>query len=232
MARLAPLAGRRVLDVGCGCGATSLALAAAVGPSGGVLGVDISAPMLARARERAAVAGVAHARFEAADAQTHAFPPASFDTLFSRFGVMFFVDPAAAFANLARALVPGARLAFVCWQALPKNPWMAVPLMAAAQHVALPPPPPRVTRVLAGAGFADVAFEAFEPTIAVAAGADLDATVEFLLQMGPAAQAIREAGEGAAEKARGALREALGPYDGPDGVRMASAAWIVTARRA
>src|SRR5881628_2723223 len=134
-------AGERVIDIGCGCGDTTIALARRVGPAGLVLGIDVSAPMLARAADAAREAGVAHVRFEHADAQTHRFPAQAFDVLYSRFGVMFFSDPAAAFGNLRTALRPGGRLGFVCWQAVPENPWIAVPLEAAAQHMALPPPP-------------------------------------------------------------------------------------------
>src|SRR5262249_9342980 len=127
---LAPKAGEHIVDVGCGCGETSLQLGRHVTASGGVHGVDISQPMLARARQRAAAAGHAHVRFTPADAQTHAFPCEGADAIFSRFGVMFFADPVAAFANLRQALRSDGRLAFVCWQPMPANPWMAVPLMA------------------------------------------------------------------------------------------------------
>src|SRR5204862_328727 len=123
--------------------------------------------------------------FVQADAQTHAFPASAFDLVFSRFGVMFFADPTAAFANLRSALRPGGRVAFVCWRTLPENPWMAVPLMAALQF--LPPPPipgpedpgpfafadrARVERILGGAGFADVALEALDEPLVVGGGAD------------------------------------------------------------
>src|SRR5262249_38336345 len=127
-----------VLDVGCGCGDSTVDLARRVAPDGTVVGMDISAVMLERARQTAREQGV-NARFEHADAQTHAFAPASFDVLFSRFGVMFFADPTAAFANLRSALRPGGKLAFVCWQSLAENPWMLVPLGAAFQII--PPPP-------------------------------------------------------------------------------------------
>src|SRR6185503_11565956 len=138
-ARLVP--GERVLDVGCGCGATTRALAARVGARGSAHGVDISAPMLARAAELTRAAGVGNVRFTNADAQTYAFEPGGADVLFSRFGVMFFTDPPAAFTNLRRALRPGGRVAFVCWQPLAENPWLLVPLSTAAQHIQLPPPP-------------------------------------------------------------------------------------------
>jgi SAM-dependent methyltransferase len=244
MARAALAAGERVLDVGCGCGDTTLALARRVAPGGSVLGLDISAPMLARAGERLAEAGLgAAASFVQADAQTHAFAPAAFDVLYSRFGVMFFADPPAAFTNLRRALRPGGRLAFVCWQAATDNPWMLVPMAAALQH--LPPPelpapgapgpfafadPERVRGILAAAGYADVSLEPVQMTLTIGGG-DLDQTVDFLLQMGPTARALRDTTDAAVvTRVAAAVREALLPYATPDGVRMDSASWIVTAR--
>jgi SAM-dependent methyltransferase len=243
MDRLAIGAGERVLDVGCGCGSTSLELGRRVGPSGAVLGVDVSTPMVARARERAAAAGAANVAFVVADAQTHPFEPERFDVLFSRFGVMFFQDPPAAFANLARALRPGGRLGFHCWQALMENPWMTVPLFAALQHVPPPTPPPpgapgpfafadaeRVRGILAGAGFAEIDFESRHDTMGVGSGS-LDEAADFALQMGPASIAIREATPETIAKVRASVREALAPHQTPDGVRLATSSWIVTARR-
>jgi len=236
--------GDRVLDVGCGCGDTTLALARRAGPRGRAVGVDVSAPMLARARERAAAERCANLEFLEADAQTHPFAPASFDAVVSRFGVMFFADPTAAFRNLRGALAPGGRLAFACWQSLPENPWMLVPIMAAAQHVPLPPPPApgapgpfsfaerdRVEGVLAGAGFVDVAFRTFAPEMTLGGEGGLDVAVEFLLQLGPMAAALRQANRPDLVPAvTAAVREALAPYATPRGVVMASKAWIVTAR--
>ena len=137
LGRAAPAPGEAVLDVGCGCGATTLELGRRVGGSGRALGVDISRPMLERARARAQAAGGAGRlrRGRRADGE---FEAGAFDLLFSRFGVMFFTDPAAAFANLRRALRPGGRVAFLCWQRFADNPWMLVPLGAVAQHVSLP----------------------------------------------------------------------------------------------
>jgi SAM-dependent methyltransferase len=235
--------GARVLDVGCGCGDTTIELAARVAPDGEVLGVDISAPMLHRADAQARAAGVV-ARFELADAQTAPWEPDRFDVLFSRFGVMFFADPAGAFANLRRALRRGGRLAFVCWQNMADNPWMVVP-MSAALPLLPPQPPPvpgapgpfafadpdHVRAVLARAGFADVALESVRQPLAVGGGQDLDATVDFVLRMGPTARALRAAADPALPpRVAAAVREALQPYETADGVRMDSASWIVTAR--
>ena len=236
-------AGERVLDVGCGCGTTSRALAARVGPSGSVHGVDVSAPMLARAAEQARAAGLGNVRFTNADAQTHPFEPASADVLFSRFGVMFFIDPPAAFTNLHRALRPGGRTAFVCWQPLAENPWLLIPLATAAQHIQLPPPPApgapgpfafadpeRVRGILGQAGFQEPQFEDVRVTLGVGGGG-LDQAVHFLLEgVGPASAALREADPALRPKVYAAVREALAPYETPAGIRMPAAAWIVTAR--
>jgi ubiquinone/menaquinone biosynthesis C-methylase UbiE len=126
-------AGERIVDVGCGCGATSVALAQRVGPAGHVLGIDISAPMLARARQ-IQPAGLP-VDFVLGDATVYPFDPASVDLLFSRFGVMFFADPVLSFANMRRAMRPTGRLAFACWREPRENPWMMTPLQAVYKHV-------------------------------------------------------------------------------------------------
>lgn len=233
-----------VLDVGCGCGDTAMEIASQVGAKGSVTGIDISTPMLERARQTARQRGVANVAFENADAQTAALPQQRFDLLFSRFGVMFFIDPPAAFANLRRALKAGGRLAFVCWRGLPENPWMFVPVMAAAQHIPLPPPAApdapgpfafadaeRVRAILAGAGFTDIAFTGVDETLTIGGQLELQRTAEFLMQMGPTAVALRQVpdSEAVKDKVAAAVREALLPYQTPQGIRMASAAWIVTA---
>jgi SAM-dependent methyltransferase len=244
MDRLGIGPGECVLDLGCGTGEASLELARRVGPSGQVLGVDISAPMLARARERARAAGRGHVAFVEADAQTHRFEPATMDVCFSRFGVMFFADPVAAFANLSIALRPGGRLGFVCWQALPDNPWVAVPLMAAARHVTLPVPASpdapgpfafadaaRVRDILARAGLGGVEIADHRATLTVGGSGGLDQAVDFLLQIGPSGAALRGADPALRTTVAAAMRDALASYHTPQGVRLAGAAWIVTARR-
>jgi SAM-dependent methyltransferase len=237
--------GDRVLDVGCGTGQTSIELARRVGPTAKVTGVDISAPMLARARTRADGAGVRNVDFLEADAQTQRFAPESVDVCFSRFGVMFFAAPDAAFANLCRALRPTGRLGFVCWQQLPDNPWMMVPLVAAAAHITLPPPPApdapgpfsfadqgRVRGILERAGFADVTFEDHRTTLTIGGDGPLDQAVDFLLQgVGPTSAAMRQADPALRATVSTAVRDALQPFHTPQGVRMACAAWLVTARR-
>jgi SAM-dependent methyltransferase len=241
MDRLEPLDGLRVVDVGCGCGATTLTLGERVGPRGSVLGVDVSAPMLVRAHERAR--GLSNVRFLQADAQTHAFEPGAADAAYSRFGVMFFADPAVAFANLRRALRAGGTLAFVCWQELGKNPWCLVPLGALAQHVQLPPPPApgepgpfafgdaaRVRGILEGAGWSQVRLDPHEQALTLGAGGSLEDAVQFAVEAGPASRFLADVSTDVKERVRDAVRLALAEFDGPDGVRLGGACWIVTAR--
>ncbi|WP_437577598.1 class I SAM-dependent methyltransferase [Sorangium sp. So ce887] len=242
MDRAGLAAGERVLDVGCGIGDTTLELGRRVGPGGAVVGVDVSAPMLDRARAAALSAGAANVAFENADAQIAALP-GPFDVLYSRFGVMFFADPEAAFANLRKALRPGARLAFVCWRSLQENPWLFVPTLAVARHLPLPQPDPhapgpfafadaaRVGALLARAGFVRVHHEPIDRELSVAGGRSLDETVDFLLQMGPASAALRQANAAPelVDRVRADLREAIAPHAGPEGVRMGGAVWVVTA---
>lgn len=249
MARLAsviaaiPSDARRVLDVGCGGGDTTLEIARRAGPSGSAVGLDISLPLLARALGRVFDTGVANASFTRADAQTASLPEGMFDILFSRFGVMFFHDPQAAFTNLRRALKKGARLTFLCWAPLAENPWANVPLAAVSTLVPLPPPPPpgtpgpfafadpaRVRLFLEGAGFSEVRFEKLERTLAVGGGLGLDETAQFMTRVGPAARLIASAAPEVLPAAIAAIREAIGAYQTPEGLRMASATWIVTGR--
>lgn len=239
MAALAPRPGERVLDIGCGCGQTTLALAEAVGPTGGVLGVDISRPMLAVARHRLAEAGAGVASLIEADAQAHAFAPATFDAVFSRFGVMFFADPTAAFANIRKALKPGGRLAFVCWRPLAQNAWMLVPMAAALPHLGAPPPPPdplapgpfafadadRVRDILTAAGFTHVDLIPHDEKIGAG---DADQATAVALKVGPLGALLREQPD-KQPLVIDAIRAALTEHLTPEGVRLDSATWIVTA---
>jgi ubiquinone/menaquinone biosynthesis C-methylase UbiE len=241
MQALALKAGERVVDIGCGCGQTTLALASEVGAAGSVLGVDVSQPMLAVARKRIDAEGLIQASVTQADAQTHPFAPVAADAVFSRFGVMFFEDPTAAFANILKGLKPGARLAFVCWRPFVENAWMAVPLAAAQPLFAEPAPPTdplapgpfafadpdRVRGILADAGFTDIALTPQDKAIGAP---DLDQAVETALKVGPLGARLREAPD-MASAVIAAVRQTLAAYATPDGVRLASATWIVTARR-
>lgn len=238
-ARLQP--GEAVLDVGCGCGSTTLEIARLVGPSGRTTGVDISRPMLALARDRSRDAGLGQASFLQADAQVYEFRP-EFDVLFSRFGVMFFDDPAGAFTNLRRGLKRGARLAFVCWQNIQKNPWMLLPVMAAMPHVTIDAPPSpdapgpfafadpaRVEGILAAAGFRNVVMRALELELSIGGGVSLEETVAFLLEMGPLGRVLGSASDDVKAKVGEAVKGVIAAHAGDDGVRMPGAVWVVTA---
>ena len=230
-------AGDRVLDVGCGNGALSRA-AAARGAE--VTAVDISGPMLARARERAAAAGLT-VEFIQADAQVHPFAGA-FDAVISRFGVMFFGDPAAAFTNLAAALTPGGRIGFACWQEMLANEWVAVPALAMLPIVGPPDVPPpdapgpfafadreRVAGLLTGAGFAAVGLAPIAPPLVLGGSLGLDDAIGFLGEGGMGKRFLADADDATAARALDAAKQALAPFVTPDGVRLDSAVWVVSA---
>ena len=234
-------AGERVVDVGCGAGATTMVFAQKVGPAGHVLGIDISGPMLARARQL--VPPGLRIDFALADATVHPFEPASFDLLASRFGVMFFAEPALSFANLHRALRPSGRLAFACWRDPRENPFFMAPLQAVYKHAPRLPqlgpedPGPfsfaseaRVQRILSEAGFSGIAMEPCDLVLDIAIGRGLDAAVEGALEIGPAARALAEQPPEVVAAATHSIREALAAYARGQTVPLPASIWIVTAK--
>jgi ubiquinone/menaquinone biosynthesis C-methylase UbiE len=234
-------AGERILDVGCGSGSTSFAFARATGPTGHVTGIDISAPMLARARE--VTPQGAPVEFVLADATVHAFAPEGFDLLASRFGVMFFADPALSFANMRRGMCRSGRLAFACWREPRENPFFMTPLQAVYRHVPKMPqvgpedPGPfafasqeRVKRILSTAGFTEIAMEPCDLALDVAVGRGLDAAVRGALEIGPAARALTDQPPELVAAATQSVREALTPHVKGQTVPLDAAIWIVTAR--
>jgi SAM-dependent methyltransferase len=238
-AALAP--GLRVLDVGCGCGDTTLAAARAVGPSGHVTGVDVSPQMLARARERAAAErGAAPMTFAFGDAATADLP--TVERIVSRFGVMFFADPIAAFTHLRGALAPGGRMAFVCWRAMAENPWARIPTEAvatvlgpAAKADPTAPGPfafadaARVRGILASAGFGDVATAPFDAPLTWTTGDTDQELRETFVRVGAAARRLVDVPDAVREPAIAAILAALAPYRRPTGLVLDGAVWVVTA---
>ncbi|MFD9734530.1 class I SAM-dependent methyltransferase [Umezawaea sp. NPDC059074] len=228
-----------VLDIGCGAGRTTRE-SARLATGGGALGVDVSAAMVARARELAAAEGLDNVRFEQADAQVHPFPSERFTLGTSRFGTMFFADPVAAFTNIGRALRPGGRLVQLVWQDSGEQEWVAAIQGALAGRDPAPVPPAAggpfsladpatVDGVLTAAGFTDVSVnDVREP---VYYGADADAAADAVLALRMASEAFVRFDAGEAERALDRLRAVMAGHSTVDGVWFDSRAWLVTARR-
>lgn len=227
-------AGEHVLDVGCGCGDTTIALHKL---GADVLGVDVSGPMLDHARSRNA-----DVSYLQADAATSDFSGRQFDLVFSRFGIMFFSDPVPAFINIRNAMSPTARLLFVCWQPPAANPWMSAAGRAIAPFLPAPEtaPDPRapgpfafadadyVSDLLSQAGFREVSISPYPHSLRVAD--DVDQAVHFQTQLGPASRAINELDGDERARALAAVKDALTPFDNGDGVYMDAAVWLISAK--
>ncbi len=242
LARAGLQPGQVVLDIGCGCGATTLAAAGRVGT---VTGVDLSQPLLEVARQRAMASGTSNVEFVVADAQTHVFPERSFDRVISQFGVMFFDEPVTAFGNIRRALTPGGRLVFVCWQGLSANDWLMVLGRAVGEYAPLPElggqsrgpgmfalcDPDEISALLHDSGFGSVECEPLAPTVLLGGGDTVDASLDFLLGMGMARGLLGAAGDGARSSVIAAVRRELEEQYEPDvGVRLGTGAWLVSAQ--
>lgn len=233
-----PRAGEAVLDVGCGAGATTFEVAWRVGPEGRAVGVDISPALLELARRRVGEAGLEGVEFLQADAQTHVFK-ADFDAIVSRFGVMFFPDPVAAFANLRAALKPDGRLAFACWRGPEDNAIATVPLAAAAPFLPSLPKfekdapgrfgfadPDRVRAILAASGWRDVVIDPLDDPTPVSA----EELLTMSLRVGPLNPILAGQDETVRKKVREAVATALEPYVTNGVAEMNSACWRVTAK--
>lgn len=235
----APKPGEHVIDVGCGTGDTMLAFGKIVGPSGAVLGVDVSAPMLGYARDRSADAGLGNVSFALADATTYGFELRWADLVYSRFGVMFFDDAVKAFANIRSGMKESGRLVFVCFRTLPESPWFHVPIEAARPHV--PPPLPadptapgmfslaqkdRLHGILAEAGFRKIVLKETDVPIH---GKDIAQSMAFITQAGPLPALLEKASDEQRERATEAVRNALAAKIGADGSSLHVGLWLVSA---
>lgn len=232
--------GDEILDIGCGTGGLAREVARQASP-GSVLGVDLSARMLARARDLSAAEGLINIRFERADAQVHAFGEGSVDTTVSSFGAMFFADPRTAFVNVARALRPGGRLALLAWRELAKNEWLTAIRAALAAGRTLPEPPPgapgpfgladvdRVRQVLEGAGFDEFDVEPVDEPVEL--GIDSGDAYRFVREFGVVKGLLQDLDDVTRARALDRLRSTLAAHDTDRGVLFESSAWLITARR-
>ena len=237
----APQPGERAIDIGCGCGDTAIEIARMVGAAGAVLGLDVSQPMLAAARSRGALANCAHLAFRDGDASEAALP-ANTDLLFSRFGVMFFSQPAPAFRHLRESLRADGRCVFVCWRTPRDNPWAMTPLSAARAAMGITPAPAdpdapgpfafaddgRLRAILSDAGFGDIDVQRFDAAISV--GATPRSAAESVVQVGPVSRLVREVGAEHLPVIVDAVERALAPLAAPDGhVSLNGSTWIASA---
>ena len=242
LGRAAPKPGERVLDIGCGAGTTTLELASRVAPEGHVVGIDISRHSTTQARSRIAAAGVGNAEIILADVGRHPFAPASFDLVFSRFGVMFFPDPVASLSNVHAAMRPGGRLTFAVFRARAENPFVTLPHAAVAKllpPLSAPGPeepgqfswsdPARVRRILAGAGFRDVSLTAHDPEFRLAGPGGAAEATDLALHMGPISRALSAMDAAPIEELRSRLQSFFGQHDGPRGIILSAALWLVEA---
>ena len=234
----APQPGERVIDVGCGCGETSIEIARLVGPAGSVLGIDVSQPMLAVARSHGQSANLS---FQEADASGSPLP-AGVDLLFSRFGVMFFSEPSAAFSHLRKSLRAGGRCVFVCWRTPRDNAWAMTPLAAARQALDITPPQSdpnapgpfafadeeRLQTILSAAGFGNIELQRFDAAIFL--GPTPRSAAEGAVQLGPVARLLREVGAEHLPIVVDAIERTLAPLAAANGqVSLNGSTWIVAA---
>jgi SAM-dependent methyltransferase len=229
-----------VLDIGCGTGKATRDVAR-LAASGSALGVDLSAVMLARARQQSEAAGLTNITFEQGDAQVHPFEADAFDVAMSSFGCMFFNDPVAAFTNIGRGVRVGGALALLAWRELDRNEWLMELRAALAMGRELPVPPPeapspfalaspdRVRGILGEAGYDDVGFEPIDEPIEI--GRDLDDAYAFTQTMGLVEGLSHDLDEAARAEAMDNLRTLLARHEAPDGVLLGSSAWLITAKK-
>ena len=233
-----------VLDIGCGCGHTTLNIAKRIGPSGNVTGLDISEPMLKRAKESALEMSITNTLFKCVDVQTEDLGDQIYSAAFSRFGVMFFEDSIAAFKNINKSLISGGYLSFVCWQSPAVNPWQSLFIQEVKKFLDLPSPPPRspgpfafmeseyVSSILEESKFQDITIEGHEAEVNMFSGRSLSDSVKDYISINPVVtQMLKESSENQIAEIVNSGIEAFSPYYSEKGLIFPSATWLVTARK-
>ena len=233
--------GENVLDIGCGCGHTTLNIAKRISPDGQVTGLDISEPMLKRAKESANEMSISNASFNCVDVQTDDIGEEVYSAAFSRFGVMFFEDPVAAFCNINKSLITGASLSFVCWQSPALNPWQSLFIEAVKKYVDLPSPPPRspspfafmeseyVSSILEESNFQNIMIEGHEAEVNMFSGRSLSDSVKDYILINPVVSGmLKDSTEQEKTEIINSAIEAFSPYYSAKGLMFPSATWLVT----
>tara|TARA_B100001179_G_scaffold18157_1_gene11449 strand:- start:459 stop:1307 length:849 start_codon:yes stop_codon:yes gene_type:complete len=233
-----------VLDIGCGCGHTTLNIAKRIGPSGNVTGLDISEPMLKRAKESAVEMSITNTSFKCVDVQTEDLGDQIYSAAFSRFGVMFFEDSIAAFKNINKSLISGGYLSFVCWQSPAVNPWQSLFIQEVKKFLDLPSPPPRspgpfafmeseyVSSILEESKFQDITIEGHEAEVNMFSGRSLSDSVKDYISINPVVtQMLKESSENQIAEIVNSGIETFSPYYSEKGLIFPSATWLVTARK-
>ena len=233
--------GENVLDIGCGCGHTTLNIAKRISPDGQVTGLDISEPMLKRAKESANEMSISNASFNCVDVQTDDMGEEVYSAAFSRFGVMFFEDPIAAFRNINKSLITGASLSFVCWQSPALNPWQSLFIEAVKKYVDLPSPPPRspspfafmeseyVSSILEESNFQNIMIEGHEAEVNMFSGRSLSDSVKDYISINPVVSGmLKDSTEQEKTEIINSAIEAFSPYYSAKGLIFPSATWLVT----
>ncbi len=233
-----------VLDIGCGCGHTTLNIAKRIGPSGNVTGLDISEPMLKRAKESAVEMSITNTSFKCVDVQTEDLGDQIYSSAFSRFGVMFFEDSIAAFKNINKSLISGGYLSFVCWQSPAVNPWQSLFIQEVKKYLDLTSPPPRspgpfafmeseyVSSILEESKFQDITIEGHEAEVNMFSGRSLSDSVKDYISINPVVtQMLKESSENQIAEIVNSGIEAFSPYYSEKGLIFPSATWLVTARK-
>ena len=233
--------GENVLDIGCGCGHTTLNIAKRISPDGQVTGLDISEPMLKRAKESANEMSISNASFNCVDVQTDDMGEEVYSAAFSRFGVMFFEDPVAAFCNINKSLITGASLSFVCWQSPALNPWQSLFIEAVKKYVDLPSPPRRspspfafmeseyVSSILEESNFQNIMIEGHEAEVNMFSGRSLSDSVKDYISINPVVSGmLKDSTEQEKTEIINSAIEAFSPYYSAKGLMFPSATWLVT----
>jgi ubiquinone/menaquinone biosynthesis C-methylase UbiE len=244
LAKLPKNLGRHVIDIGCGCGSTTLSIAEQLNESAKITGVDISEPMLDQAKKVASEKNLSNVDFQVMDIQTELDIEGKYSAAFSRFGVMFFENPVIAFKNINRSLKEEANFSFVCWQSPKLNPWQSLSIQVIKQFVDLPSPPERspgpfafadadyLKSIMTDSGFKNINLESHEQQVTMFTGKSLEQASNDYLSINPVVtEMLKEAPESIKENISSSLQNLFKEYSNGNGLHFPSATWLVTARK-